>query len=76
MTDSAHHYVLNSDPNISRVFEFIRQHNLPLEVHLARTRFWVPSGPLYTEFLLCFGHCCPCVDPTLDLATGFPKTFS
>ena len=64
------YYVLNQDPRVSAVFEFIQLHNLRREVHANRTRFWVPLGILHTEFVLRFADCCWLVDPTLDLATG------
>jgi hypothetical protein len=64
------YYILNLDPRALELFEFIRDHNLTVEVHLNRTRFWVPEGSQLTEFLLRFSDCCEYVDPTLDLATG------
>ena len=70
-----HYYVLNLDPRAREVFEFIRDHKLACEVHLNRTRFWIPEdSSILTEFLLRFGDCCPWVDGTLDLATGLPNT--
>ena len=67
-----HYYILNLDPRSSEVFDFIRDHNIKCEVHLNRTRFWVPEGPVLTEFLLRFHDCAHYVDPALDLATGWP----
>lgn len=64
------YYVLNQDPRARSVFEFISQHALPHEIHLNRTRFWVPIGHVLTEFVLRFADCCWPVDPTLDPATG------
>ena len=64
------YYILNQDARAQEVFNFIREHQLALEVHLNRTRFWVPEGAVLTEFLLRFADICPYVDPTLDLATG------
>jgi len=64
------YYILNQDARDQEVFDFIREHQLALEVHLNRTRFWVPEGAVLTEFLLRFADTCPYVDPTLDLATG------
>ena len=65
------HYILTLDPNMPHVVHWIRANSVDCEVHLNRTRFWVESDtPLYTEFLLRFAHCCPRVDPTVDLATG------
>ena len=69
----AEHYILTLDPQLGPVFGYIEHHKLKTSVHLNRTRFWIPLGtPLYTDFILRFGHCCPRVDPGLDLATGLP----
>lgn len=66
------YYVLNLDPRAEQVFEFIKTHSLRVEVHLNRTRFWVPLGILHTQFVMQFSESCPIVDESLDLATGFP----
>jgi hypothetical protein len=68
------YYILNLDPRCTEVFEFIRHHNLTVEVHLNRTRFWVPNDTsVLTEFLLRFSECVHQVDDSLDLATGLPR---
>jgi hypothetical protein len=67
-----HYYILNSDPRAYEVFDFIAHHKIACEVHLNRTRFWVPSGAVYTEFVLRFSDCAHYVDPALDLTTGMP----
>ena len=65
------YYILTLDPRFGEVFKFLETHKLKYEVHLNRTRFWVPeSSTVLTEFLLRFTDCCPYVDPTKDLATG------
>jgi hypothetical protein len=65
------HYVLTQDPCAVEVYRFIKLHKLTCQVHLNRTRFWVPiDSPIYTEFALRFADSCPPVDPTLDLVTG------
>jgi len=46
--------VLSSDPDLEQVFEFIQHYDLRCEVHLNRTRFWVPEGAVLTECLLRF----------------------
>jgi hypothetical protein len=47
--------VFNSDrTNLERAIEFIQQHALQHELHLNRTRFWVPEGAILTEFYLRF----------------------
>jgi hypothetical protein len=65
-----HYYVLNQDPRTREVFEFICDHKLAVEVHLNRTRFWVPEGVVLTEFLLRYSECVHLVDESVDLATG------
>lgn len=68
------YYVLNSSPMLTQVFEFIQLHELEHQVHLNRTRFWIPLGSsAYTEFVLRLADHCPTVDPTLDLLTGQVK---
>ena len=67
-----HYYVYTLEPRASEVFAFIQQHSLHYELHLTRTRFWVPMGPLLTEFVLRFSECAFLVDEGLDLATGLP----
>jgi hypothetical protein len=67
------YYVLTQDPALKPIFEFIRHHNLTLEVHLNRTRFWVPEGTVLTEFLLRFSTVATLVDESLDLITGLPQ---
>ena len=64
------YYVLTQDPALQAVFEFIRHHNLKLEVHLNRIRFWVSDGTVLTEFLLRFSTVATLVDESLDLVTG------
>jgi len=67
------HYILTQDPCIESVFLFIKRHGLRSEIHLNRTRFWIESSlPIYSEFVLRYGHSCPLVDPSLDPATGLP----
>jgi len=48
--------VFSSDPNLELALEFIRQHGLAHEIHLNRTRFWIPPGAILTEFYLRFEH--------------------
>jgi len=64
------YYILTLDPRASEVFNFIREHALTIEVHLNRTRFWVPDGIELTEFILRFGDVCAPVDPQENRATG------
>jgi hypothetical protein len=68
------HYCVSTQHSDSiAVHEFIRQHSLHHEIHLTRTRFWVPQGRLTTELELRFSHCVEQVDESRDLATGFPR---
>jgi hypothetical protein len=47
------YYVLNSSPILLQVFDFIRLHELDHEVHLNRTRFWIPhSGSAYASLII------------------------
>jgi len=73
MTDAREYYVLTMHPNAKEVFAWIWDNKLHCEVHLNRTRFWVPvDSSLYTYFQLWLKDSCGTVDPTLDLATGLP----
>lgn len=65
-----HYYVSNSNPSLEDLFEFIRHHKLSVEIHLNRTRFWVPNGTVLTEFLLRFSTVATLVDESADLITG------
>lgn len=67
-----HYYVLTLEPRIAEVFAFIQRHALKYELHLTRTRFWIPEGQLQTELMLRFSECVGVVDESRDLATGFP----
>jgi hypothetical protein len=59
--------VLMRDPSAVAVLAWITQHDLVYEIHLNRTRFWVPTnGPLYTDFALRWADTCFIVqDPEL-----------
>jgi hypothetical protein len=56
------YYVLNMAEQARDVLTWVFQRGLPYEVHLNRTRFWVPSGAVNTEFHLRFADACPRVD--------------
>ena len=57
------YYILTRDSRITEVFDFIRLHNIKFEVHVNRTRFWIPiESSIMTEFILRFSDCCPSVD--------------
>jgi hypothetical protein len=55
-------YILSDDPEFVAVLNWVGSWPLRCEVHLNRTRFWVPLGPVYTEFALRWLHCCRPVD--------------
>jgi hypothetical protein len=63
------YYVLTQDPTIGDVLDFIAHYSLRCEIHLNRTRFWIPEGSVLTECLLRFPTLRP-VDPLCDLASG------
>jgi hypothetical protein len=69
-----HYSITTLDPQFTSVISWIHRRDIEYELHLARVRFWVPEGPILTEFLLQFAECCQLVDPALDLATGLPVT--
>ena len=64
-----HFALLNRDPKIRDLFAFIQQHQLAHELHANRTRFWIPEGPVLTEFLLRFDSY-HVVSADEDLANG------
>ena len=59
----------NQDPKLGDLIAFIQQHDLKHELHLNRTRFWIPEGPVLTEFYLRFDNY-HVVSDLEDLATG------
>jgi len=50
------------DPNFVHCLEWVERHQLEWEPHLNRTRFWVPEGPLLTEFVLRWAEHCEFID--------------
>jgi hypothetical protein len=56
------YYVLTRNPQFIEVGKWIDENQIKFEPHLNRTRFWVPDGPITTQFLLKFIHCCPRVE--------------
>lgn len=50
--------VYTSHPQFTPLVEWVRNNNLAHEIHLNRTRFWLPkNSTLYTEFMLRWYHC-------------------
>jgi hypothetical protein len=72
-----HQYcVFTQNPDFQSVVEWLVARELRLEVHLNRTRFWIPSGTVHTEFMLRWYHCCSRVVDDEDLITGFSSDMS
>ena len=51
--------VYSRDPHFIDVIRWINDNQVQAEVHINRTRFWVPDGVLMTEFLLKWHTVCP-----------------
>jgi hypothetical protein len=67
------YYVLTMHPDCKEVMTWIWENNLQYEVHLNRTRFWVPiDSSLNTYFQLWLADSCGTVDPSLDTISGLP----
>ena len=62
--------VFTQNPDFTSVVEWVAQRQLPLEVHLNRTRFWIPAGAVHTEFVLRWYHACSRVADNEDFTTG------
>jgi hypothetical protein len=54
------------------VCKYISENKLAYEIHLNRTRFWIPES-LHTEFLKQWGHVCKYVHPDEDVVTGMMR---
>ena len=77
MTDAREYYILTMHPDAKEVFTWIFDNKLEIEVHLNRTRFWVPrDSSLNTYFHLWLADYCGTVDPSADLATGLRDSAS
>jgi len=71
------YYILTQNPEFKAVVYWLHDHNVPLDIHLNRTRFSLcPGTKLFTEFMLRYSHACDLVDPNLDLATGLPLEYT
>jgi len=67
------YYVLTMHPNAKEVLAWVFENNLQYEIHLNRTRFWVPlDSSLNTYFQLWLAESCGSVDPSLDTISGLP----
>ena len=58
--------VYTKDPEFLQVASWLDSTSTKYEPHLNRTRFWIPEGPVLTEFLLKWGDCCPEVKEQVD----------
>ena len=54
--------VYSQSPYFVPCLDWVTDNNIAYEVHLNRTRFWVPHGPLLTEFLLRWAAECELID--------------
>jgi len=54
--------VYTRDDKFLEVTRWVIKNKLRIEAHLNRTRFWIPTGPLLTEFLLRWHDVCPPVN--------------
>lgn len=55
-------FVLTRDTEFITIGRWLAHNRIQCEYHLNRTRFWIPEGPLLTEFLLRWGDRCPPVE--------------
>ena len=65
--------IFTQHPEFKHVLEWVASKDLRHEIHLNRTRFWVPSGIVHTEFMLRWYHCCSLVVDNEDLILGTPR---
>jgi|APCry1669192319_1035405.scaffolds.fasta_scaffold16978_2 hypothetical protein len=63
--------VYSRDEHFVEVLTWLRENNINRESHINRTRFWMPKGPLLTEFLLRWGDVCPRVYDDENVQTGY-----
>jgi hypothetical protein len=54
--------IYNRDDKFLEVAEWVSNKKIKCELHLNRTRFWVPEGIIMTEFLLKYSEICPKVN--------------
>jgi len=46
--------VLTQHRDYFKILRWVEVRNFQIEIHLNRTRFWIPEGQVLTEFLLRF----------------------
>ena len=72
---TSHHYaILTLSEKYVEVARYITKHNIPYEVHLNRTRFWIPEE-LLSEFINTYGGYCDFVPSDQNLMTGNPSSW-
>lgn len=64
-----HYAILTRSNAFGLVINYIKENDLKFEVHLNRTRFWVPDT-LHESFLTKFGSVVNPVHPNENLITG------
>ena len=64
-----HYAILTGSTKFLEVAKYITENNLDYEVHLNRTRFWVPDE-LLSNFINKHGEHCDFVPENQDLMTG------
>jgi hypothetical protein len=63
--------VYSLDPRFYEVWTWIKANSLEYDIHLNRTRFWVPTNTsAMTEFLLKWAKNCPRVYEHKEYAVG------
>jgi hypothetical protein len=64
--------VYTVDEKFGDVCKYITKNKLACEIHINRTRFWVPES-MHVEFLKEWGGVCSYVHPNEDLMTGMMR---
>lgn len=62
--------VYTRDDRFLDVTNWLKVNKIKIELHLNRIRFWVPDGPVLTDFLLRFSNVCPAVAESDDYVTS------
>ena len=62
--------VYTQDSQFREVVKWVIAQGYEIDMHINRTRFWIPKGQKHTEFLLRWGSVCVNVDGEVDHAIG------
>jgi hypothetical protein len=65
--------IYTQHPEFKDVVLWVQSKELRHELHLNRTRFWIPLGIVHTEFMLRWYHCCSLVVDNEDYVLGTPR---